>query len=50
MGEPMGSGNQLSSEAMALIRQAKAGSTITLICDVVGPDKVAKKSVGAFKL
>lgn len=50
MGEPMGSGNQLSAEAMALIRQAKAGSTVTLICDVVGPDKVAKKSVGAFKL
>lgn len=50
MGEPTGSGNQLSSEAMALIRQARAGSMVTIICNVVGPDKVAKISTAAFKL
>ncbi len=50
MGEPTGSGTQLSGEAMNLIKQAKAGSTVTIICDVIGPDRVSKKSVGAFKI
>ena len=50
MGEPTGSGSQLSGEAMNLIKQARPGSTVTIICDVVGPDRVSKKSVGAFKI
>lgn len=50
MGEPTGSGNNLTPQAQALIKQAKPGSTVTIMCDVVGPDKVKKKSVGAFKI
>lgn len=50
MGEPTGTGNNLSPQAQALIRQAKPGSTVTIMCDVVGPDKVKKKTVGAFKI
>lgn len=50
MGSPTGSGTQLNDAAMGLIRQAKPGSMVTIICDVMGPDRTSKKVVGAFKV
>jgi len=50
MGEPEGTGNVLSGKAVDLIKQAKQGSSVSIMCEVVGPDKVVKRSSSVFKL
>lgn len=50
MGEPTGSGGQLSNEAMSLIRQARPGSSITIFAEVIGPDKTPKRITSVFKI
>jgi gliding motility-associated protein GldM len=50
MGEPTGSGGQLSAEAMSLIRQARPGSSVTIFAEVIGPDKTPKRITSVFKI
>lgn len=45
-----GSGSTLSGDALNLIKQARAGNTITIMCTVVGPDKKPRKSGASFKV
>ena len=45
----MGTGGNISA-ASGLIRAAKPGSQISFICTVVGPDGIARKKAGAFKI
>jgi len=45
-----GSGTALSSGALGLIRQARAGNTITVMTTVVGPDGKSRKSGASFKV
>ncbi|MCO5260863.1 MAG: hypothetical protein M9916_12020 [Crocinitomicaceae bacterium] len=47
---PQGTGGVLSPNAMALIKQAKPGMTVSFLCTVVGPDGIRRKKAGAFKL
>ncbi len=50
MGEVTGSGNQLSIEAMNLIRQGRKGALVTMMCETIGPDKKVVRSTGVFKI
>jgi hypothetical protein len=45
-----GSGPALSPGALGLIRQARAGNTITIMTTYVGPDGKARKSGASFKV
>ncbi len=45
----LGTGGNISA-ANGLIRAAKPGSQISFICTVVGPDGIARKKAGAFKI
>ncbi len=47
---PSGTGNVLSPQAVNLIKQAKPGMTVSFICNVTGPDGIARKKAGAFKI
>jgi len=49
-GEPTGSGNVLSADAVNLIKQARAGSSVVISCEVVGPDKIPKRVTSSFRL
>ena len=52
-GAPMsvkGTGGTLSPNAMALLKQAKKGSIVTLNVKTVGPDKLQRNRVGSFRL
>ena len=52
-GAPMtvrGSGNQLTPAAMALIKQGKKNTLVTITVKSVGPDKVQRNGTGSFRL
>jgi hypothetical protein len=44
-----GTGSNISA-ATGLIRTAKPGGQVSFICTVVGPDGIARKKAGAFKI
>jgi len=50
MGEVTGSGNILTKEAMDVIKQARSGASVSIMCEVIGPDKIVKRSPGSFKV
>lgn len=45
-----GSGNQLDAKGVALLKQAKPGSMITIQTTVRGPDGVSRKKSGSFRV
>ena len=45
-----GTGSALSGDALSLIKQARPGNTITIMCTVVGPDGKGRKSGASFKV
>lgn len=45
-----GTGSTLSSAALGLVRQARSGSTVNIMTDVVGPDGRSRKSGMSFKV
>jgi gliding motility-associated protein GldM len=47
---PKGPGGQLSPAASALLKQARPGTVIGIMTDVRGPDGVARKKGGSFKI
>jgi hypothetical protein len=52
-GAPMtakGTGAQLDAKGVALLKQAKPGSTITIQTSVKGPDGVTRKKSGSFRV
>ncbi|GAA0874495.1 gliding motility protein GldM [Wandonia haliotis] len=45
-----GAGAALTPRALNLIKQARPGNTVSIMCTVVGPDGRARKSGGTFKV
>jgi hypothetical protein len=45
-----GTGGQLDAKGVALLKQAKPGSTITIQTTVRGPDGVSRKKSGSFRI
>jgi gliding motility-associated protein GldM len=45
-----GTGNQLNADASSLLRQAKAGSTVSFMTQVKGPDGIIRKKSGVFRI
>jgi len=45
-----GTGSGLTPAAIALIKQARPGNTVSFMCTVVGPDGKARKSGASFKV
>lgn len=47
---PRGAGDVLNGPATSLLKQAKPGTVITFITNVVGPDGVKRKKTGAYTI
>ncbi len=45
-----GTGNTLNADAISLLKQAKPGSQISFMTNVVGPDKILRKKGGVFTI